>query len=194
MKIDVLETYGYYVALYGMALSFGLTSELDPETWCKDLELLERLEKRANALAKMDGGHNNFLEQISVGMVIDAPRYWWQQFDRYRVGTTRQSESTMHTLMKRPLYPSDFEGGCEERLLDILNDWQEIGNFDKLKRHLPESFLQKRTVTINYKSLRNIILQRRTHRLPEWKKFCKVVVQDAGYPEFLPDWRVECSS
>ena len=39
----------------------------------------------------------------------------------------------------------------------------------KAKMILPESFLQKRTVTTNYAELRNIYRQRKNHRLPEWK-------------------------
>ena len=41
----------------------------------------------------------------------------------------------------------------------------------ELIRWLPESFLQTRTVTMNYAVLRNIIKQRRNHKLTEWHTF-----------------------
>ena len=35
-----------------------------------------------------------------------------------------------------------------------------------IKKRLPEGFLQTRMWCMNYKTLRNVILQRRSHRLP----------------------------
>ena len=39
-------------------------------------------------------------------------------------------------------------------------------------RWLPESWLQKRTVTLNYEVLRNMYFARRNHKLTEWHAFC----------------------
>ena len=57
------------------------------------------------------GGHDKFLESIQVWFVMDMPRYFWQEFDTYRVGGSKQSESTMYTLGKRKLSTSDFVEG-----------------------------------------------------------------------------------
>ena len=40
-----------------------------------------------------------------------------------------------------------------------------------LIRVLPESWLQTRTITMNYEVIRNIVHQRENHKLTEWHKF-----------------------
>lgn len=42
----------------------------------------------------------------------------------------------------------------------------------ELIRLLPESWLQTRTVTMNYENLRNMYFARRYHKLSEWHTFC----------------------
>ena len=37
---------------------------------------------------------------------------------------------------------------------------------------LPESWLQTRTVTMNYENLRNMYFARKNHKLQEWNTFC----------------------
>ena len=40
---------------------------------------------------------------------------------------------------------------------------------------LPSSYNQKRTITMNYENVFNIIKQRSTHKLDEWKQFCDIL-------------------
>ena len=40
-------------------------------------------------------------------------------------------------------------------------------------RWLPESWLQTRTMTMDYANLRNIYFQRKNHKLTEWHQFCE---------------------
>ena len=42
----------------------------------------------------------------------------------------------------------------------------------ELIRWLPNSWLQTRTVTMNYAVLRNQYFQRRNHKLSEWRQYC----------------------
>ena len=44
---------------------------------------------------------------------------------------------------------------------------------EKTIRLLPESWLQKRTITLDYATLRNQYFQRRNHKLTEWHTYCK---------------------
>lgn len=184
LEVRILETSTIYPALFGLGLSYGLT---DFETTQFGDDLTQRLISVADRLAGKDGGHNKFLESINVSMLIRAPRYWWQEFDTYRVGVTKQSESTMHTITHRLLDYSDFAGGyIQKDVLDHLNElitmyreetnltyWQTC--FNKIKLHLPEGFLQTRCVTLNLKVLRNMWFQRRNHRLHEWSMFFEQV-------------------
>lgn len=169
MRVEILSEYGYEEALLGLSLSFNSKPSA----------------RVASRLAHRQGGHNKFLESMVVYLDVTAPRYWWQQFDTYRVGTTKQSESTMHTLLKHELTRDDFEGGIQSDILKILNWHLKQQQFDQVKRHLPESFLQRRIVCTNYKVLQNMEFQRRYHKLPEWQLFLDVLQQFLDFPEFV---------
>lgn len=171
MKVRILKEAGYEEAMLGLSLNKN--------------QLLELMPQVAEKLATKDGGHNKYLESIQVWLDITAPRYWWSQFDTYRVGVTKQSESTMHTGLNRPLTGMDFEGGMDSSRLRELNFYIEQKNFDKFKQMLPESFLQRRIVNTNYKALRNIYKQRKNHRLNEWKEFCSYIARDLEFGHWL---------
>lgn len=193
MKVDVLAEYGYDEALLGLGLSHGLTSAIFPDGNGEikfPAAMTLRLAELARKLAKRDGGHNKFLEAIGVWLDITAPRYWWSQFDTYRVGVSRLSESTMHTITKRQLTPDDFEDEIFPNTLAELNVAIALGGaFLDVKANLPESFLQRRIVTTNYKALRNIVQQRESHRLPQWQNFCHAMRWQLAHPEFLGEKR-----
>lgn len=184
MKVRIIEEHGYDTALMGMAYSFK-DRALDPEAWWP--EQRGRAEKRAPILAPKDGGHNKFLESVMVWIDIEAPRAFWSEFDTYRVGTTKQSESTMHTLSKRMPMTSDFEEGTDSAVISTFcHLWmRDKGDINALKMNLPEGFLQRRVVCTNYKVLRNVIAQRTGHRLKQWGVFIQEVLAQAQHPEFL---------
>ena len=52
--------------------------------------------------------HRKFLRQIMVSMDILAPRYWWTEFDTYKVGTVSNSCSTMHKIHAKEFTLDDF--------------------------------------------------------------------------------------
>ena len=58
-------------------------------------------------------------------------------------------------------------------------------NLVEKKTGIKESFLQGRTVCMNYKAIRHIILQRRNHKLPQWKQFVNEMMSQLQYPEYL---------
>ena len=185
MEVKILREAGIDEALYGLGLSYGLTSVhgMDSVMYLPDIRM--RLLRRAKALAKMGDGHNKFLRQLQVWLDIKAPLYWWKQMDQYKVATVTQSESTMHTLMKRPLTQDDFEGGIMQSWLVELNEHIDVKDFDWVNRHLPQSFLQKRILSMSYATARNIIEQRHKHKLVEWEMFINAIISQAGYPEYL---------
>ena len=184
MQVEVLNESGYIEALRGMAYSFkDRASDVD-EWW---VGAYDRAEKRAPLLAPKDGGHNKFLESIVVWIDIEACRAFWSEFDTYRVGTTKQSESTMHTLSKRPPISADFEEGTSPEVISTFcHLWARAkGDVTTLKMNLPEGFLQRRLVCTNYKVLRNIIAQRTGHRLKFWQQFIDDVIAQVNHPELL---------
>lgn len=187
MKVDVLKIDGIEEALLGMGLSYGLTS--DKKIRClKDPKLAARLTKICAKCAQRGNGEDKFLRMIQIWADVTAPRFWWAEFDTYKVGTVALSESTMHTLGKRPLAQEDFEGGLPIVLLDLLNarTCTPCYTIEAKKELLPESFLQRRIVNFNYAVFANMIRQRRNHRLPQWHYFLNKVYYALPIQEFLP--------
>ncbi len=174
MKVKILHEAGCEYALLGMSLSYDNVFEF------------EKQYKIALKFAGKSGGHNKFLESMQMWIDITAPRYWWQQFDTYRVGTTKQSGSTMHTIMRSNLTQNDFAEPIHEETLYRLNHLISIKDFNQLKVELPEGFLQRRIVNTNYKVLRNMILQRKTHKLKEWQVFIYSILDQVQYTDLLP--------
>ena len=151
-----------------------------------DLDLMQRLIKAGSE-------HRKFLRQIFVSVDITAPLYWWKEFDTYKVGTVSNSTSTMHKLASTPITTDCFEMDDFSEIIDNYKNgklWQIIITYleqlrqgynetkDKrywkeLIRLLPESWLQKRTITMNYENILNMYRHRKNHRLTEWSKsFC----------------------
>ena len=52
--------------------------------------------------------HSKFMRMINVTVDITAPLYWWKEFDTYKVGTVRNSCSTMHTITDKEFTLDDF--------------------------------------------------------------------------------------
>jgi len=184
MKVQIIEEHGHDTALRGMAYSFK-DRAIDPEAWWPGQR--PRALERAPKLAPMDGGHNKFLRQIQLWVDIEAPRCWWSEFDTYKVGTVANSESSMHTLAKRSPMASDFEEGTDSEVISTFcHLWARAkGDITALKMNLPEGYLQRRMVTMNYANLRNIIAQRTGHRLKVWKIFIDSIVAQVEHPEYL---------
>ena len=194
MKVCVLGEHGYVEAIFGIGLSYGLTSgykcfssfdEWDEEWEGEDLVLFRRLEKIARKLALKGNAENKFLRQISVILDIEAPLYFWKEADTYKVGTTAQSESTMHTLMKNSITQSNFERPISELTLKHLQELRQAGEFERLVNELPCGWLQRRILTCNYAVLQNIYAQRNDHKLKEWHVFCDTVVALVDHPDFI---------
>lgn len=178
MRIHRLDEHGYDAALLGLSLSY----KKQPETMAS---------VAANLVKRSGGSHLKFLESICVWLDITMPRYWWQQFDTYRVGVTKQSESTMHTLTGEYLTQSNFCGKIPESVIDRLNDLIRKRDLHQLKKELPESFLQRRIVCTNYKALRHIYWQRVNHHLREWNVFLDVLLSQLEHPEFITEGIIE---
>ena len=172
MLIKIPREAGYDEALIGISLSYNGRG---------DMKIV------ADKLVHKGDGHNKFLESMAVWIDVTAPREFWQQFDTYRIGVTKQSESTMHTILNRELTQADFEHHVLTPYLRHLNELIKRRDWAKVKHDLPESFLQRRIICTNYMALKRIIRQRRTHKLQEWQMFCGAVIEQCEYPEFLEE-------
>lgn len=146
-----------------------------------DISLSQRLSRAGTE-------HRKHLRFIRVYSNLKFPRYIWSEIDTYKY-IDKISCSTMHTLSKRPLTIQDFmEESISLNTMLELNQLIEMikkGNKDLfiiLKRKLPEGFLQMRTISTNYETLLSMYLQRKNHRLPEWKIICNWILD---LPNFI---------
>lgn len=191
MRYTVREWNGYTSAVLGMMLSYGKTSYDNFDAEYDDIDRL------AHKLAPMDGGHNKFLEQIQYWILIEAPLFFWKQFDTYRVGISKSSESTMHKSWKNGLTDDDFETPIFKDTLDRMNDTirEYLSELTKPDRkayleqliygNMPDGYLQTRLVNVNAKCLRNMYFQRRNHKLKQWRDFCAWIKNELPYGDLI---------
>ena len=66
-----------------------------------DLDLMKRLYKSGTE-------HRTYARMIMVWMDITAPLYWWKEMDRYTVGKSQVSCSTMHKIAAKEFEIADF--------------------------------------------------------------------------------------
>lgn len=214
--IDIINVYvtGFESAVRGMRNPMNSWKESDSgyEPCCesymigaKDLSLMKKLVSAGT-------DHSKFMRFITVSADITAPLYWWKEFDTYKVGTVRNSCSTMHRIHSKTFSTEDFshehlsESGIDllNRIIDLLNENRRIyvhgkkNNNDEKKsvsaknknywwqmiQLLPSSYNQRATVMVNYEVLRNIYHARKEHKLDEWKNFCKRI-KDLPYSELI---------
>lgn len=214
LKITNIQTCNWDAAIRGMRNPMESHAKSDTrmecpdegtERWCgepiigpNDLDLMKRLVNAGT-------DHSKFMRMITVSFDIVAPLYWWKEFDTYRIAVVRNSCSTMHKIESRELELEDFAiDGLEPidkkyiiTLLDHLNGlitlYKNItNNEEKLKLHrrivklLPDSYLQRATITTNYQVLRNIRnSDRKTHKLLEWREDFMKFIDSLPYAKEL---------
>lgn len=145
-----------------------------------DMGLAQRLLKAA--INSGSNSHSKFLRQIMVSADFTTSLTHWKQIDTYKVGTTTNSQSTMHKLASTPITRECFDisdlpemdhywDDHIEALEWLRNKYNKTGDrkyWDSLISLLPESWLQTRHWTGNYQVIRTMYRDRRTHKLKDW--------------------------
>ena len=202
IQIDKVEVFGWEAAIRGMRNSFNSWDKSDSrynadsgryEVGPADIELMDRLSRSGSSHAK-------FLRYINVTLDITAPRYWWAEMDTYKVGTVRNSCSTMHKVQAKEFERADFS--CEhldeeslaalDTLISVMNRARDRFNncgrnkddWWQMIQLLPASLNQKATVQLNYQVLQNIYFTRKDHRLDEWHTFCRWI-EELPYSQLI---------
>lgn len=141
----------------------------------------------AKRLARAGSDHRKFIRQIFVSVDIEAPIYWWKEYDTYKIATVANSTSTMHKIAAKPFELDDFSHDhMNETALESLK--ATIAVLEQLRQEylqskdkqvwysmiqlLPTSYHQLRTCSFNYETLVNIYHARRNHKLEEWHTVC----------------------
>ena len=217
IKIENTDVYGFEAAIRGMRnpmkswdksdTCFKLIGSQNRETmnkWQIVPEIGENDMKLMKQLVKAGSDHSKFMRMITVTADITAPMYWWKEMDTYKVGTVRNSCSTMHTIHKKPFELNDFsmeyvtemsgeypDQTIAQSIVNLCENYRKecLRSKDKrvwyaLIQLLPSSYNQRATWQANYAVLRNIYHARKNHKLDEWREFC-AWVESLPYSELI---------
>lgn len=199
IEIDLIDVSGFKGAIRGMRHpyeSYEKSDSVYADNLLEHLIIGENDLALCRKLIRAGSDHRKFLRMIHVQADIRAPRYFMTQLDTYKIGTTTNSQSTMHTIHKKQFEPWDFSmehiinpfplidelNSIRERYLETKdkNDWYSLIEM------LPQSYMQTRTVDINYETLLRIAVSRRWHKLKEWTDFIEWMKEELPYfEEFL---------
>ena len=217
MKFEKTEVWGFEHAIRGMRNPMNSWSRSDSN--CKtiirdngkyvedfigenDLKLMKNL-------VKAGSDHSKFMRMITVTCDITAPLYFYKEWDTYKVGTVRNSCSTMHKIDSKEFTLDDFShehletwrsedgiyhGGMIDSLkrtikeLNYCREWflttKDKEWWYQMIQLLPSSYNQRSTVQLNYAVLRNIYHARKNHKLDEWHTLCEWI-ESLPYSEII---------
>ena len=123
--IDITNTkiFGYEAAIRGMRNPMNSWDKSDSGCGCSheyeifgNCDLCDKYIGKQDynlmlKLSKAGTDHAKFMRYINVTLDINAPLYWWKEFDTYKVGTVANSCSTMHKIHEKEFTIDDFS--CE---------------------------------------------------------------------------------
>lgn len=172
-------------------------------------KLNSELTKGIRSLANSDKGegHDQWLTGIIVQFDLTFTVKAWTEAERYHFLDFISSQSTMHRITKFNLDEAYIEY-VDPRIVDIMKEkvaeYNNFVNYDmadiKLHQDLEEEKKRKYLeilysnpcgfkltagMTTNYRQLKTIYSQRKSHRLPEWREFCTEI-------EKLPHFKELC--
>lgn len=159
---------------------------------------LARCKNLVNATKTGNGAHAQFMTGIRVNFDLTFSNKAWVEAERYRFLEFVSSQSTMHRITKFDL-DNQYNEYVDPRIIEImkskvqeynkvmelrdsydkddqrredLTEWLKNAYLEILYSN-PAGFTLTARMTTNYRCLRNIYIQRKDHRLPEWRAFCK---------------------
>ena len=137
--------------------------------------------KRAKNLSKtkIGSGHDNFLNGIVVQFDLAFTIKAWTEAQRYHFLDFVSSMSSIHKL-KQMNFNECFNEYVTDRTKNEMWYLQELyvknptkENELKLLYNCPVGLKLTARMTTNYRQLKTIYHQRKNHKLPEWREFCK---------------------
>lgn len=152
-------------------------------------------------------GHDQWLTGVVVQFDLTFTVKAWTEAERYHFLDFVSSQSTMHRITRFNLDEA-YSKYVDPRMVEIMKEkvaeYNSFENYDmtdvKLHQDLDELRKQKYLeilysnpcgfkltagMTTNYRQLKTIYHQRKSHRLPEWREFC-------GWIETLPMFKELC--
>lgn len=160
---------------------------------------IKRCAKLSKATTISNQAHDQFLTGIRVSFDLHCSNKMWVEAERYRFLEFVSSQSTMHRITKFDI-DKQYNIYVDDRIVDIMKE--KVKNYNRLEterdrlramkdpqadmvsqemvhKYLeilysnPAGFELTARMTTNYRCLKNIYKQRKDHRLPEWREFCR---------------------
>ena len=191
MKVENVRIYDLEESLAASGYPMRTVAEI--------AELDEKMVRRGHNLSaacdRGNGAHGQFMTGIRVNFDLTFTNKAWVEAERYRFLEFVSSQSTMHRITKFNLR-EQYNEYVDPRMIDIMEEKVEEYNrisalqltsqeaIQERNQALQELYLQilysnpsgfnlTARMTTNYRCLKNIYIQRKNHRLPEWREFCK---------------------
>lgn len=128
--------------------------------------------------SKPGSGHDQFLTGIVVNFNLTFSNKAWVEMERYRFVFFVSSQSTMHRICKFD-FIEQVNDYVTNETIDLCNKYIAEYNENPTKEgylkvlyNTPAGFQLTARLTTNYRALKTVLQQRKTHRLPEWQEFC----------------------
>jgi hypothetical protein len=183
MKIENVKIYDLEESI--LASGYPMQTEIQiHELNEKDLRRASKL----SGLATTDNpAHGQFLTGIRVAFDLTFSNKAWVEAERYRFLEFVSSQSTMHRITRfnlRDQYNEYVNPHVVDIMVEMVAEYNAMSDSDpdaKAQKYLeilytnPAGFELTARLTTDYRCLKNIYKQRRDHRLPEWREFCKWV-------------------
>ena len=160
--IDITNTkiFGYEAAIRGMRNPMNSWDKSDSGCGCSheyeifgNCDLCDKYIGKQDynlmlKLSKAGTDHAKFMRYINVTLDINAPLYWWKEFDTYKVGTVANSCSTMHKIYEKEFTLEDFS---HEHLMYLAEGYSEDDDLvTRVSVESPKEVLLRIIKTLNY--------------------------------------------
>lgn len=192
-----------------LASGYPMRTDLSPRA-INDKDI-ERGHMLSAACDTGNGAHGQFMTGIRVSFDLTCSNKMWVEAERYRFLEFVSSQSTMHRITKFNLEES-YNKYVDPRAIEIVKEKIEehaqlvaehkaiedktspeaLELNERIKyKYLeilytnPAGFTLTARMTTNYRCLKNIYIQRKTHRLPEWKAFCRWIESLPYFEELI---------
>lgn len=177
----------YNVADYGSITNtkvYGLDESIKRAKYPMSVnvdELNSEITKGIIALATSEKGegHDNWLNGVIVQFDLEYTVKAWTEAERYHFLDFVSSQSTMHRIAKFDL-DNQYSEYTDKRTIEVVkelvakyNETKDPEDYLRILYSNPCGFKLIAGMTTNYRQLKTIYAQRKNHRLPEWREFCK---------------------
>lgn len=197
MKIENVKVYDLEESL--AAARYPMIADLESVDLTADDEKVHSFKRGSQLAHAKGGGHDQFLTGIRVAFDLTFTNKAWVEAERYRFLEFVSSQSTMHRITQFNLR-NQYNEYVDPRVIEIMEQKlkaykaikakydllseHDIEIREKLNKKLTQLYLEllytnpagfelTARMTTNYRCLKNIYQQRKSHRLPEWRKFCE---------------------